>query len=240
MLGMSWAMVTLVVAVVFTGAVVQASIGIGLGMLASPVLALADHDFIPAAIMIAVVPLTFSVAWADRRHIEPRDVGIAVAGRLPGVILGAYVVAVVSDDALALVVAAAVMLAVVVSLVGRIFEPTPRAIFAAGTGSGFTGTATGVGGPPIALVYQHASPATMRASLSAFFAVGSIMSIVALTIAGEIGHRQLELTALLIPPVVVGTICARRVHHLLDPAVVRPAVLAACAISAAALVVETL
>ena len=46
-------------------------------------LLLADPDFIPAAIMLAVLPLTFTIAWVDRQHIAPRDVGFAVAGRIP-------------------------------------------------------------------------------------------------------------------------------------------------------------
>ena len=35
-------------------------------MIASPMLLLADPDFIPAAIMLAVLPLTFTIAWVDR------------------------------------------------------------------------------------------------------------------------------------------------------------------------------
>lgn len=240
MVGLSWPLVILCLSIVFVGSVVQATIGIGLGMLASPVLALVDHDFIPAAIMIAVVPLSFTVAWADRRHIEGRHVGLAILGRLPGVVLGAWVVSIVSDETLALVVAGAVMLAVVASVVGRVFAPTPSAIVGAGIGSGFTGTATGIGGPPIALVYQHADPSAMRATISAFFAIGAVMSIVALAVAGEIGHRQLELTAFLLPPVLLGTWVARRVKDRLNPAVVRPTLLAACVISCVVLLAETL
>ena len=86
MLGLSVGMAVACVAIVYVGSTVQASIGIGLGMIASPMLLLADPDFIPAAIMLAVLPLTFTIAWVDRRHIAPRDVGFAVAGRIPGTI----------------------------------------------------------------------------------------------------------------------------------------------------------
>jgi len=36
------------------------------------------------------------------------------------------------------------------------FTTTPRALATAGLASGFTGTTTGVGGPPMAFVYRHA------------------------------------------------------------------------------------
>lgn len=237
--GLPIAMAVACILVVFVGATVQASIGIGLGMIASPMLALADTAFIPAAIMMAVLPLTFTIAWVDREHIERRDVGFALIGRVPGTIAGALVVAALTDQVLAVMVAASVLLAVASSVTGRLFQPTDRALMVAGLASGFAGTTTGVGGPPMALTYQNSDPATMRATISAFFGIGSLLSIAALTLAGEIGVRQLQLTALLLPGVAAGVIVARRVKHLLRPEVVRPAVLVICTAAALALLVET-
>jgi uncharacterized membrane protein YfcA len=239
MVGLSVAMVILCVLVVYVGSVVQASIGIGLGMIASPVLLLADPDFIPAALILAVLPLTFTIAWIDRTHIEPREVGFAVAGRVPGTIAGALVVASLSDRVLAVLVAGSVLLAVVASITGRLFRPTDRSLVVAGMASGFAATTTGVGGPPMALTYQNSDPATMRATISAFFSIGTLMSLGALWLAGEVGVRQLQLAALILPAVVLGIVSARQIKHLLRPEVVRPAVLVICTITAVALVVET-
>lgn len=239
MFGLSVAMTIACIAVVYVGAVVQASIGIGLGMIAAPMLAFADPDFIPAAIMLAVLPLTFTIAWIDRQHIVKRDVGFALIGRVPGVIAGALVVAALSDRVLAVMVAASVLLAVVASITGRLFRPTDRALVVAGLTSGFAGTTTGIGGPPMALTYQNSDPATMRATISAFFSIGSLMSIGALALAGEIGVRQFQLTALILPGVGLGVVTARRVKHLLRPEVIQPGVLVICTIGAFALLIET-
>ena len=239
MLGLSLAMTIACITVVFVAATVQASIGIGLGMIASPVLLFADPDFIPTAIMLAVLPLTFTVAWVDREHIEARDVGFALIGRVPGVIVGALVVAALSERVLAVMVAASVLLAVLASITGRLFEPTDRALVVAGLASGFAGTTTGVGGPPMALTYQNSDPATMRATISAFFAIGSLMSLAALALAGEVGMRQLQLTLLILPGVGLGVVTSRRVKDHLRPDVVRPAVLAICTVASVALLVET-
>ena len=189
--------------------------------------------------MLAVVPLTFAIAWVDRQHVEPREVGFALIGRVPGTIAGALVVAALSDRVLAVMVASSVLLAVVASITGRLFRPTDRALVVAGLASGFAGTTTGVGGPPMALTYQNSDPATMRATISAFFAIGALMSIGALALAGEIGVRQVQLTLLILPGVVLGVITSRRVKDRLRPEVVRPAVLVICTIAAFALVVET-
>ena len=239
MFGLPFWTVIACVAAVYVGAVVQASIGIGLGMIAAPMLAFADPDFIPAAIMIAVLPLTFTIAWIDREHIVKRDVGFALIGRVPGVIVGALVVAALSDRVLAVMVAASVLFAVVASITGRLFEPTDRALVVAGLASGFAGTTTGVGGPPMALTYQNSDPATMRATISAFFSIGSLMSIGALALAGEIGVRQWQLTALILPGVGLGVVTARQVKDHLRPEVIRPAVLVICTVAALALLIET-
>jgi uncharacterized protein len=239
MLGLSTGMAIVSVLAVYVGATVQASIGVGLGMVAAPVLALADPDFVPVAIVIAVLPLTVSIAWVDRDHIERRGFWLALAGRLPGVIVGALVAAALSDYVLALLVAGSVLFAVAVSATAKRFHPSDPALVGAGLASGFTGTTTGVGGPPMALVYQHSDPATMRSTISAFFAAGAALSVTALSIAGEVGRRQLELAALLIPSVIVGLITARLIRHRLDPAVVRPAVLGVCVVTSLLLLVET-
>lgn len=239
MFGLSVWMAVACVGVVYVGATVQASLGIGLGMIASPVLALADPDFIPAAIMMAVLPLTLAVAWADRQHVEHRDVGLALVGRVPGTIAGALVVAALSDEVLAVMVAISVLVAVGASLTGRLFRPTDRALLAAGLASGFAGTTTGVGGPPMALTYQNSSPATMRATVSAFFSIGSLLSVGALALAGEVGVRQWQLTALILPGIGLGVVTARRFKDHLRAEIVRPAVLVICTITAIALIVET-
>jgi len=227
------------VLVVYIGTTVQASLGIGLGMLSSPVLALVDRDFVPVAILLAVIPLSSSVAWSERTHIDRRGAGLLLTGRIPGVVAGALVVSSVSDTLLGLLVSGSVIAAVVVSIVGKKFVVGSTALLAAGTASGFMATTTGVGGPPVALTYQHETPATMRATISAFFSIGAVMSFVVLLLADEVSGRSLQLTTLLVPSVALGIITARLARNRLDAAVVRPAVLALCLVSATALLVET-
>src|SRR5690606_39990084 len=51
---------------------------------------------------------------------------------------------------------------------------------AAGMVSGTTGTAAGIGGPPIALLYQHRAGPVVRSTLSATFLVGTVLSFTVL------------------------------------------------------------
>ena len=92
----------------------------------------------------------------------------------------------------------------------------------------------------MALTYQHSDAATMRSTMSAYFSIGSLLSIGALTIAGEIGPRQWQLAVLLLPAVGLGVITSRRYQDQLHPSTIRPAVLVVCTIASVALIAEAL
>lgn len=236
-IGLSPWLAALAVVIVIIGSATQASIGVGLGLLAAPTLSLMDPGFVPGALAVSIVPLTVGMTVRERDHIDP-GIYRAVVGRVIGVLIGAYIVADASQDFIATVIGISVLLAVFGSLSGITFPPSPRNLLIAGTASGFTGTVASIGGPPMALTYQHADPKALRASLAAFNTVGSAFTIPALTVAGVLGVRELQLAALLIPGVVVGLFLGRIGVARLPANRVRPFVLLACATSATVLLVE--
>ena len=211
-----------------------------MGLLAAPLLAIADPGFLPLSTVIAVIPLGVGAAWREREAVQRRDVGIALAGRVVGVAAGAWAVTVTGHGFLALMVAMSVLIAVVGSVTGLTFATTDRNLVLAGAASGFTGTAAGVGGPPMGLTYQHAEPATLRATLSAFFAVGAVLSLVGLTIAGEVDRHRLALALIVLPGVPLGLLLSKPLIGRVPATRIRPLVLAVCAASAVALLVDEL
>jgi uncharacterized membrane protein YfcA len=228
------------VGLAFVGAAVQASVGLGFGLLATPLLAMVDTDFVPGAVLVAIIPLTLSVSIGSFADIDHRGAGLAVLGRVPGVVLGTVVVATVSDRSIAIGLAVAVLLAVAMSVWLPTVAVTPGRTIAAGTVSGFMGTTTGVGGPPMALLFQRMDPRTVRATLSAYFFAGTLLSILSLTIAGELGTRQWRLALLLLPGVVAGVLASRRLRPYLTGHWFRPTLLALCAASATVLLIQEL
>lgn len=226
------------VLVAAAGSALQAAIGIGMGLFTAPILGLVDTDFVPAAVVVAVIPLTVGMAIRERSHIDRRGMAWAVGGRVPGVVLGSWLAAAAGHTAIAVVIGVSVLAAVLASATGRRFAPTDRNLLVAGAASGFGGTAAGIGGPPMAMTYQHADPATLRATLAAFFTVGAAMSVASLVIAGVLGTRELQLGLLLVPGVLVGLASAPYTIARLPPERVRPVVLTVCTVSALALIVE--
>lgn len=237
---MSPAVALLCIGIAVIGSAVQGSIGLGFGLLATPILAMIDTDFIPGAVLVAIMPLTIFVSIGSFADIDHRAAGLATAGRIPGVILGAIVAAVVSGRVLAIGLAIAVLIAVALSLWVPAVRVTDARTLGAGAISGFMGTATGVGGPPMALLFQRSDPKLLRATLSAYFAAGTMMSIIALTFSGEIGARQWRLGMLLVPGVVIGLVASRRLRRHLHGPKFRPILLGVCAASAITLLVKQL
>lgn len=74
-----------------------------------------------------------------------------------------------------------------------------------------------IGGPPMALVWQRRSGAQLRGTMSGFFLVGSVLSLVMLTLTGAIGARTLWGCAVLIPAALTGFLLSTVLNRHLNP-----------------------
>ena len=110
----------------------------------------------------------------------------------------------------------------------------------AGLVSGVTGTATSIGGPPLAILYQHHPPVVLRPTLAAYFAIGAALSLVGLGIAGQLRMDVFLLALLLSPVLLLGIVASVPVRRLLPHELVRAGVLTVCASSALVLLAVSL
>jgi len=106
--------------------------------------------------------------------------------------------------------------------------------------SGFAGTATSIGGPPMAILYQRHPPRQIRTTLAVYFMIGAGLSLAGLGLAGQLDMHRALLAACLAPVLPVGAVLGRTLRSRLPAHRVRPAVLAVCAASATALLVKSL
>jgi uncharacterized membrane protein YfcA len=98
------------------------------------------------------------------------------------------------------------------------------------------GTATSIGGPPMAIVYQRQAGAQLRATLAGYFLFGAAFSLLMLTVAGEFAGEELAHGLVLLPGVLVGFSLSRGVARVLDRGHTRAAVLAFSALSSIVLI----
>lgn len=232
--------VGIVFVAVLAGALVQGAIGFGMNLVAVPVVALVEPAALPATVVLLGLPLAISMTAHEHHAVDRRGVGWILAGRVPGTFVGVWIVAAVSHDTLSVVVGTSVLLAVGMSLGAPPIPVNPATQAGAGVASGAMGTAAGIGGPPVALLYQHHEGPVMRSTLAATFLFGTILSITMLAVASQVGRDQVLFAAFLLPAVLVGAVLARRFHDALDQAWLRPVVLGFAAVSAVVVVADGL
>ncbi|MET7461827.1 sulfite exporter TauE/SafE family protein [Nonomuraea sp. NPDC005501] len=225
---------------VFVGAVVQGGVGFGLGLVAAPVLTMLDPGVMPGAMQVANMTLPLLTLAAEWRRVDWRGLGFAVLGRLPGSVVGAVIVVQVSVHTLGVFVGVMVLVAVGLTASALAVPRNGATIAGAGFLSGVTGTATGIGGPPIALVYQHAKGPQIRATLAMFFFLSAGQSLVLLAVVDRLPSRALVTGAALLVPMALGFAVSGPLRRYLDGGKVRTAVLAVAATSAAALIAQSL
>jgi len=223
--------ILLAVAVITLGSYIQSSIGFGLAIIAAPVLFFLNPEYVPAPITVSAFTLSVANAWGHRGSISLRGLQYAVIGRVPGSVAGALLILWINQEMLGLWLGISVLVAVAVSLKTVALTPTPGHMMAAGFLSGFMGTSSSIGGPPMALVLQHQEAAYIRANLSAFFVVSCVMSLAMLAPVGYFGVREMQLALPLLPGTLVGYWLARHTWHLISPRFLRMSSLLLCTVS---------
>jgi uncharacterized membrane protein YfcA len=231
---------SIVAVAIILASCMQASIGFGMGMLAAPIVAIVDPGLIPGTLIMLATLLTIFVVVREHQDIDLSGTGWALVGRVPGTIAGALLLAALPERALAMVLAGVVLVGVALTSFGWIPVPHRRNLVLAGATSGVLGTATSIGGPPMALVWQNTTGARLRGTMSGFFLVGSLMSIGALTLTGAVDGHTVSSFAVLMPAVAVGFGLSRLVNHLLDPQRQRWVAIVISAVGAIVLIVRQL
>ncbi|MBW6393201.1 sulfite exporter TauE/SafE family protein [Billgrantia antri] len=206
-------------------AFVQGAIGIGFALIVAPVLGFLRPDLLPIALLILMLPLNLYVGLREREAIDWKGVGWISLGRLPGTFLGLWILVVLSADSLNQVVGASTGIAVLAALFAPVFKPKAGACATVGVITGVTETATGVGGPPLALLYQHRPGPELRSTIACCFLAGEIISLIILAVAGKLHLEQLLWALYLLPPLFIGSVASRVTHHRIDARRLRQGVL---------------
>lgn len=213
------------------GAFVQSAIGFGTSIVAAPFIVVFAPDLVPGALLVTSFSLPVVQLALAPIDIAWRSLSWALLARLLLTPVGVVAVALLSVQSISIAVAVLILLTVATSLTTIRIRNTPVTAGAAGGLAGITGTATSIGGPFLALVLQHEKPDRVRATLAAFFLMGSAISAAALATAGEFTQRQLVSGLVWIPFLLLGYAAAAPLRARLDTERLRRAVLAFCVVA---------
>lgn len=235
---MSVAAFLLIGVTVLVSAFVQGSAGMGFAMIAAPVVSLLDPSLIPVMLLVLMIPLNFYVGWRERGALDWRGVTWISLGRFAGTFIGLWILILVNLHQLALLIGWSTLIAAVVALAVPAFDPNRTGLAAVGLITGITETSTGVGGPPLALAYQHKLGPTLRSTVAVCFLVGEIISLMVLGIGGKVHEGTLLLTAALLPFLAAGSFASKFVHHRLDGPLLRYVVLGFAIVSGIVVIIQ--
>jgi uncharacterized membrane protein YfcA len=210
---------------VLIAAFIQSTTGMGFALIVVPVVGILKPSLLPGGLLILMLPLNAYVAWRERAAIDFHGVKWITAGRAVGTFGGLWVLIAIPMAYLNALIGGTTVLAAVVTLLVPAFSPGKRAFVATGLFTGITETATGIGGPPLALVYQHMSVATLRSSVALCFLVGEVISLIVLAVNGRIHMEQLYQVAWVMPALIIGTIASHAVHLRINTRFLRISVL---------------
>lgn len=225
---------------IFLGSLVQSAVGFGLAIVAAPLLYLIEPRMVPGPMLLLGLVLSALNVWRNRAGLAVAELGSAVVGRIPGTLLAVWLLTIMPEHMLSLILGAAVLLAVIISAMPVRIAPTRGRLFVAGLASGFMGTSTAIGGPPVALLYQHAAGTRIRANLNGYFVVGTSMSLLGLVAIGRFGPGEFVTALSLLPAAVAGFLTARCTLVWWDRGATRPVLLALCAVAAAGVLADGL
>ena len=226
-----------VLAIIVTAfaAMVQGTIGFGLGVVSVPILTLIDPTLTPIPQLILSLPLAFGTAWREHTDVDTAGIGWITAGRVPGAVAGAWILTRVSESTVGLVIGLVVLAAVIASRSGLSIPITTGTRLGAGLTAGFTGTTSGIGGPPIALLYRGASPETARSTVGAAIAVGLAVNLTVLHVAGAVTTPDYRVSLILTGPTLAGFVASSWMKTHVDAHRFRAAILVLSAIASIAL-----
>jgi uncharacterized membrane protein YfcA len=211
----------------FAGASVQSATGFGFALVLSPALfAVLDPYEAVTALLALGLPLNLlMLADTGLQPVRWHELAPALSAAVPGLGLGAVVIAVAPKPALQVAVGVAVLGAVMWQLRRRAVDPAPsrggagRSGALAGLASGALTTSISLSGPPLVLWLEsrRPRPVELRASLAVCFVALNLSGCAVLVASGGIDRAvELELLAPLLLVVLAGHVAGLMAFRRLD------------------------
>lgn len=230
----------LAIIIVTLGLGVQAWIGLGFGLLSAPLLYFISPDYVPGPILLLGFVLSALVVLRNYQQMNWQRILPACLARIPGAWCGALLLASLPQNLVSILFGLSLLMAIQVTRSRVNLAPTPGILSIAGFFSGLLGTATSVGGPPMAMAYQQSDRLTTRNDLALFFLITTPVSLIMLAINDYFSWQTFMLTLPLLPGVFLGYKLAGFVSRQFPGANVKPFIIGLCTLAATGILLKGL
>ncbi|MBO6558129.1 MAG: sulfite exporter TauE/SafE family protein [Pseudomonadales bacterium] len=238
-------------AVVVAGVLVQTLTGFAMGliiMVGVALFAIADIAFTAAVVSFISLVNALVAMRKGRHHIDWSLAGWMLAGSLPAMALGLYLLTYLSEHYYEML---RLLLGLVVILAGASLMISPQPFETRSGNGSFLGFGAlggilagmySVGGPPVAY-FAYRQPMTIntvRFSLLAIIAGSTVVRALMVLVSGQMTAEIVTVSAVSIPVVVGVTLVASRYMQLVPDRVVRVAVFVVLIAAGASLIIDSL
>ena len=225
---------------VVLGTTLQRLSGAGYGMIVAPIMTLAAPNWVPGTVLLIGLVVGLGSILGARDAIVKQDLVPGFSGRLLGAVVAASIASlVVGSPALPVVVGSIVLFAVALNLLGLRLSITTASLAGAGFTAGIMGTLSGIGAPPMAILYATVDARRSAATQNAFFGFGMMVSIIALAAVGLIRSPQIAFAASLAPLVPISLWIAQPLAKRVERGSIRPWALGLSTLSAVLLLANS-
>ncbi len=195
---------------IIIGAITQSAIGIGFGLPAC-FLVLYEPSMVPSCIVLMGTFLAFSNAFLSFNDVIKKDLIYSFSGRIVGSLLSIPLLYLTLGTKNYLIFfGLLLLLAVFLSAKKWNVTASKKNITIAGACSGLMGTLIGIGGPPMAIVYQNSTAKNVVATLNMFFGIGALFSVLLLAYIDLINLREVMRSLMLAPALIIGIYFGRK------------------------------
>lgn len=226
--------------IVMMGAIVQGSTSMGFALTVTPVLMIINPSFVPVAVLMSGFTLSVYLMIRERKSIIFKGLGYSIFGRILGAVLATYIIVIIPQTYFSRVFGALIIIAVFFSLLRGQWEINQPKLFFAGFLSGIMGTLASIGSPPMGLLYQHQNAKVIRGTLSAYFTLGTLISIISLSFVGKLTIVEFKLYLWMFPAFTLVFWLSKYTTKYLDRGYTRWAILAISSFSAIFVIGRTL
>ncbi len=222
------------------GGGVQATLGIGAGLVAGPALTVIEPELLPGPMLAMAMVVNVRNAVADRQSTHVLAWKRALLGAPLGLGLGAVVLSFTNVKTLSLLVSFFVLGAVALQLSG--LKPPSGTIsdYIAGTATAFSSTVAALPGPMFVVFHGHRPPGTIRGTLASFMLLVTPAILLFLAIDGRFGFRQFALAVALAPGMFLGLLLGKALRPRISIDRFRVIILSVASLSAVAVIIRTI
>jgi uncharacterized membrane protein YfcA len=174
-----------------------------------------------------------------RVNVVRKEAAFLLPTILVGTVLGAAIVILVPAETLGVLFAVLILVAVAITVFARALALTSRNLVICGVAVGVMGTATGIPGAPLVVLYRNECMEKTRPTMALVFTFSYISSLFALSFAGAFSVSLALLGLLLLPGLILGCVIGKRVRGYMTKAMGRFLMLSIASLGAVLLLIKS-